>query len=166
MSEHGFEGRPDVRCPSGYTRAVIPRDLWLRLYNLDGVCDWTLERRDTGTRSDGKLCELIAVPGGGSRTPPSEKVVAERMQYIKMKGHETFKVAVRTLEEIARTTLEANQLRVEDVDLYVPHQANVRILSAVMERLGMTVRRNRFDEPTWFQVVGVYEYGEVRSDGS
>ncbi len=91
----------------------------------------------THLRSDGNLCELIAVPGGGSRVPPSEKVVAERMQYIKMKGNETFKVAVRTLEEIARETLEANHLRVEDVDLYVPHQANVRILKAVADRLGL-----------------------------
>lgn len=91
----------------------------------------------THLRSDGSLCELIMVPGGGSRTPPSEKVIAERLQYIKMKGNETFKVAVRTLEEIARTTLSANGLRVEDLDLYVPHQANVRILKAVTERLGL-----------------------------
>ena len=91
----------------------------------------------THLRSDGTLCELIMVPGGGSRTPPSEKVIAERLQYIKMKGNETFKMAVRTLEEIARTTLSANGLRVEDLDLYVPHQANVRILKAVMERLGL-----------------------------
>jgi 3-oxoacyl-[acyl-carrier-protein] synthase-3 len=91
----------------------------------------------THLRSDGNLCELIAVPGGGSRTPPSEKVIAERMQYIKMKGNEAFKVAVRTLEEIARETLAANQLRVEDLDLYVPHQANVRILNAVSDRLGL-----------------------------
>ena len=60
------------------------------------------------------------------------------MQYIKMKGNETFKVAVRTLEEIARETLAANHLRVEDLDLYVPHQANIRILSAVAERLGLS----------------------------
>jgi 3-oxoacyl-[acyl-carrier-protein] synthase-3 len=91
----------------------------------------------THLRSDGALCSLIAVPGGGSRMPPSEKVVAERMQYIKMKGNETFKVAVRTLEEVARETLAANHLRVEDLDLYVPHQANVRILKAVAERLGL-----------------------------
>ncbi len=51
----------------------------------------------THLRSDGTLCELIMVPGGGSRTPPSEKVIDERLQYIKMKGNETFKVAVRTL---------------------------------------------------------------------
>jgi 3-oxoacyl-[acyl-carrier-protein] synthase-3 len=81
------------------------------------------------------------VPGGGSRMPLSEKVVEERLQYIKMKGNETFKVAVRTLEEIARTTLSANNLRVEDVDLYVPHQANIRILKAVIERLGLPVEK-------------------------
>jgi 3-oxoacyl-[acyl-carrier-protein] synthase-3 len=95
----------------------------------------------THLRSDGTLCELIMVPGGGSRTPPSEKVLAERLQYIKMKGNETFKVAVRTLEEIARSTLSSNHLRVEDIDLYVPHQANIRILKAVMERLGLPIEK-------------------------
>ncbi|MBH0200807.1 MAG: ketoacyl-ACP synthase III [Nitrospira sp.] len=95
----------------------------------------------THLRSDGALCELIMVPGGGSRTPPSEKVISERLQYIKMKGNETFKVAVRTLEEIARSTLAANHLRLEDIDLYVPHQANIRILKAVMERLGLPIEK-------------------------
>lgn len=95
----------------------------------------------THLRSDGNLNELIAVPGGGSRMPPSEKTIAERMQCIKMKGHETFKVAVRNLEEIARETLAANHLRVEDLDLYVPHQANFRILTAVMERLGLPAEK-------------------------
>lgn len=95
----------------------------------------------TDLRSDGTLCELIMVPGGGSRTPPSEKVITERLHYIKMKGNETFKVAVRTLEEIARATLSANHVRVEDLDLYVPHQANVRILKAVMERLGLPMEK-------------------------
>ena len=95
----------------------------------------------THLRSDGSLCELIAVPAGGSRIPPSEKVVAERTNFIKMKGNETFKVAVRTLEEIARETLAANQLTVEDLDLYVPHQANVRILKGVMERLGLPLEK-------------------------
>jgi 3-oxoacyl-[acyl-carrier-protein] synthase-3 len=88
-------------------------------------------------RSDGSLCDLIIVPGGGSRIPPSEKMLSERLQYIKMKGNETFKVAVRTLEEIARETLAANGLTVADVDLYVPHQANVRIIKAVADRLGL-----------------------------
>lgn len=92
-------------------------------------------------RSDGALCDLIAVPGGGSRNPPSEKVVAERMQFVKMKGNETFKVAVRMLEEIARETLAANNLSVKDLDLYVPHQANIRILKAVADRLGLPLEK-------------------------
>ncbi len=95
----------------------------------------------THLRSDGSLWELIAVPGGGSRLPPSEKVVAERLNCIKMKGNETFKVAVRMLEEIARETLAANGVGVEDLDLYVPHQANVRILKAVADRLGLPVEK-------------------------
>lgn len=95
----------------------------------------------TDLRSDGTLCELIMVPGGGSRTPPSEKVITERLHNIKMKGNETFKVAVRTLEEIARATLSSNHVQVEDLDLYVPHQANVRILKAVMERLGLPLEK-------------------------
>jgi len=95
----------------------------------------------THLRSDGALWELIAVPGGGSRLPPSEKVVAEKLNCIKMKGNETFKVAVRTLEEIARETLAANNVTVADLDLYVPHQANVRILKAVTDRLGLPLEK-------------------------
>ncbi|HKR79294.1 MAG TPA: beta-ketoacyl-ACP synthase III [Nitrospira sp.] len=91
----------------------------------------------THLRSDGALWELIAVPGGGSRLPHSEKVLAEKLNCIKMKGNETFKVAVRTLEEIARETLAANHVSIDDLDLYVPHQANVRILNAVADRLGL-----------------------------
>lgn len=95
----------------------------------------------THLRSDGALWELIAVPGGGSRLPPSEKVVTEKLNCIKMKGNETFKVAVRTLEEIARETLAANNIKIEDIDLYIPHQANVRILKAVSDRLGLPLEK-------------------------
>jgi len=62
----------------------------------------------THLHSDGSLSDLIVVPGGGTRIPPSEAMVSERSQYIKMKGNETFKVAVRTLEEVARETLAAH----------------------------------------------------------
>jgi len=67
----------------------------------------------------------------------SEQMLSERAQYIKMKGNETFKVAVRTLEDVARETLAANHLTVDDIDLYVPHQANIRIIRAAAERLGL-----------------------------
>jgi len=95
----------------------------------------------THLRSDGALWELIAVPGGGSRLPPCEKVIAEKLNCIKMKGNETFKVAVRMLEEIARETLAVNNVTVADLDLYVPHQANARILKAVADRLGLPLEK-------------------------
>lgn len=91
--------------------------------------------------SDGTLWDLICVPGGGCRIPPSEKMLAEGFQYLKMKGNETFKVAVKTLEEAAREALDANGLTVDAIDLYVPHQANIRIIKAVAERLGLPMEK-------------------------
>ena len=73
--------------------------------------------------------------------PPSEKMVAERQQYIKMKGNETFKVAVKTLEDGVREALAANNLTVDDLDLLVPHQANLRIIKAVASRLGLPLEK-------------------------
>jgi len=91
----------------------------------------------THLHSDGDLWDLVCVPGGGSRLPASAPMLADRQQFVKMKGNETFKVAVRTLEATAREALEANKMGVDDVDLFIPHQANVRIVNAVMERLGL-----------------------------
>jgi len=95
----------------------------------------------THLHSDGMLSELICVPGGGSRNPVSEKMLSEGLQYLKMKGNETFKVAVRSLEEVAREALEANGLSVKDVDLYIPHQANTRIIKAIADRLELPIEK-------------------------
>ena len=95
----------------------------------------------THLHSDGGLGELICVPGGGSEMPPSEKMLSEKAQYLKMRGNETYKVAIKTLEEVARETLSAHSLTVNDVDLYVPHQANIRILRAVAERLQLPMEK-------------------------
>ncbi len=91
--------------------------------------------------SDGSLWNLICVPGGGSRMPPTEKLLADELQYIKMKGNETYKVAVKTLEESAHEALKANGLTVADIDAYVPHQANVRIIKAVASRLELPMEK-------------------------
>ncbi len=91
--------------------------------------------------SDGSFWDLICVPGGGAKFPPSEKVLSEGLQYLKMKGNETFKIAVRTLEDVAREALAANRMSVDDLDLYVPHQANVRIIKAVASRLGLPMEK-------------------------
>jgi 3-oxoacyl-[acyl-carrier-protein] synthase-3 len=95
----------------------------------------------THLHSDGGLGELICVPGGGSTMPPNEKMLTEKAQYLKMKGNETYKVAIKTLEEVARETLSAHGLTVNDIDLYVPHQANIRILKAVAERLQLPMEK-------------------------
>lgn len=89
----------------------------------------------THLHTDGALWDLICVPGGGSAMPPSEKVVVEHLNTIKMKGSETFKIAVRNLEEVALEALHANGLSLLDVSWLIPHQANRRILNAVADRL-------------------------------
>jgi 3-oxoacyl-[acyl-carrier-protein] synthase-3 len=91
--------------------------------------------------ADGSLWDLICVPGGGSRIPPTEKMLADELQYIKMKGHETFKIAVKMLEETAREALAANGLTIKDLDAYVPHQANARIIKAVASRLELPMEK-------------------------
>jgi len=91
----------------------------------------------THLHSDGRLWNLIHVPGGGSRIPPSISMLAERKQFIKMKGNETFKVAVRTFEDAVNETLKAAHIRPSDLSLLIPHQANIRIIMAVAERLGI-----------------------------
>lgn len=91
--------------------------------------------------SDGKMWDLIHVPGGGSRNPASQETLHERKHYIKMKGNETFKVAVRTLEEVASRTLQENSLSPSDLALLIPHQANQRIIQAMAERLGLPMSK-------------------------
>jgi len=87
--------------------------------------------------SDGKLWDLLHIPGGGAADPPSAEVLADRRNFIKMRGNETFKVAVRTLEALVTDTLAENGLEASDIALLVPHQANVRIIQATANRLGL-----------------------------
>jgi 3-oxoacyl-[acyl-carrier-protein] synthase-3 len=80
--------------------------------------------------SDGTLAELLWRPGGGTIQPPSEEMIRDRSYYIKMAGREVFKNAVRTMAVAAETALERAGLTGEQVDLLVPHQANIRIIEA------------------------------------
>jgi 3-oxoacyl-[acyl-carrier-protein] synthase-3 len=89
-------------------------------------------------RTDGNYADLITMPGGGSRFPPhSTSSIEQRLPFIKMRGNETFKVAVRSLTEISREVMIAAGIGVEDIDLFIPHQANMRIIQAVGSRLGL-----------------------------
>ncbi len=87
--------------------------------------------------SEGALGDVLEVPAGGSSCPASAETVQARGHFIKMRGRELFKIAVRSMEESVRRTLETTGLSVDDIDLLVPHQANQRIMDAVRERLGM-----------------------------
>ncbi len=91
----------------------------------------------THLHANGGFSDMIQVPGGGSREPASKEVLEGKRCFIKMKGNETFKIAVKSMEEATKEALDANKLHMDDVDLFIPHQANMRILNAVGQRLGL-----------------------------
>jgi 3-oxoacyl-[acyl-carrier-protein] synthase-3 len=77
------------------------------------------------------------MPAGGSRMPASHKTVDERLHYVKQDGQAVFKFAVRNTGEICEALLKKNNLTGDDLDLFVSHQANKRIIMSVAERIGM-----------------------------
>lgn len=92
----------------------------------------------THIHSDGSYWELLHQPGYGSRNPASVRVLDENLAVIKMQGNEVFKLAVRAMEDAAHQALSANNLAPSDVDLFISHQANRRIIDAIGKRLGLT----------------------------
>jgi 3-oxoacyl-[acyl-carrier-protein] synthase-3 len=91
----------------------------------------------THLHADGAFWELLHQPGFGSRNPASAGGIEARLPYLRMQGNEVFKIAVRSLHEVALEALEANGMTAADVDLFIPHQANIRILDATAKRLGL-----------------------------
>jgi 3-oxoacyl-[acyl-carrier-protein] synthase-3 len=81
-------------------------------------------------RSDGTLAELLYRPAGGASIPFSESVLNDRSHFVKMAGREVFKHAVRSMSEAADRALDGARLTGNDIDLMIPHQANVRIIEA------------------------------------
>ena len=91
--------------------------------------------------SDGQYWDLLYMPGGGSRHPATHETVDARMHYAKMKGNEVFKVAVRMFVDCTERILARNGFSVTDVDLFIPHQANLRIIEAAAKRIHMPMER-------------------------
>ena len=85
--------------------------------------------------ADGTQSEILQIPAGGSRMPPSAESVANGLHYIRMDGRALFKIAVKTMEQAVLKVLEHEKLHVKDINCLIPHQANNRILQAVAERL-------------------------------
>ena len=117
-----------------------------------GACVMTAVDRGgilaTDMGSDGSAAELLYIPGGGSKAPPSHASIDQRLHYLRMNGTEIFKLAVRRMAESAQTVLTQAGLSVDDLDCFIPHQANIRIIQAVakwakvpMEKVFVNVER-------------------------
>ena len=87
--------------------------------------------------ADGTKDEMLYLPGGGSRNPSTHKTVDDRLHYLKMRGNELFKIAVRIMAKSAEVALERAGLEKKDVKKLIPHQANSRIIWATSKMLGL-----------------------------
>jgi 3-oxoacyl-[acyl-carrier-protein] synthase-3 len=88
-------------------------------------------------RSDGRFAEQLYAPGGGTRLGSTAETIASGQHFYKMKGNELFKVAVRSMTDISREVLEDAGQKADDINLFIPHQANQRITDAVASKLGV-----------------------------
>jgi 3-oxoacyl-[acyl-carrier-protein] synthase-3 len=105
-------------------------------------------------QSDGVLGDLLEVPAGGAALPASHETVDQRQHFIRMRGKELFKVAVRSMEQSLRTALDHAGLTPSDLDIVIPHQANGRIIEAMRERLEVPADR---------VIVNIDRYGNTSS---
>ncbi len=92
-------------------------------------------------RSDGALAELLWRPGGGAEEPFTAELETQRRQYVRMSGREVFKHAVRAMADATDRALDAAKLTAADVDLLIPHQANIRIIEATAKHAGISMDR-------------------------
>jgi 3-oxoacyl-[acyl-carrier-protein] synthase III len=92
-------------------------------------------------RSDGTLADLLYRPGGGATYPFCEQVLNERTHFVKMAGREVFKNAVRSMSEAADRALDGAKLTGDDIDLLIPHQANVRIIEATAKHANIPMEK-------------------------
>ncbi len=114
----------------------------------DGAGAVLLEAQDsdsgvlsTHLHSDGNYLELLYQPGFGAKCPPSREGLEAKMPYLKMRGNEVFKVAVKSLTEVSKEALSSNGFSSADVAQFIPHQANLRILEATVKRLGLSEKQ-------------------------
>ncbi len=91
--------------------------------------------------ADGELAEYLYTPAGGSRCPATAKTVEDKGHFLRMKGKEIFKNAVRVMETVAREMVEQHGLTFDQINLVIPHQANVRIVEALAGNLGLPLDR-------------------------
>ncbi|HEY0264597.1 MAG TPA: beta-ketoacyl-ACP synthase III [Granulicella sp.] len=101
---------------------------------------------------DGNGAQALYLAGGGSLHPATSDTIAQKMHYVHQDGAAVYKVAVRKMAEVSEVLLKRNELTGEDVDCFIPHQANKRIISATADRLGMPMEK---------VVLNIGEYGNT-----
>jgi 3-oxoacyl-[acyl-carrier-protein] synthase-3 len=108
----------------------------------DGAGALVLQRSDspTGVRScilgsDGSGASSLMVPAGGSKTPVTLEQIQNRQNFIKMKGPEVYRFAVNVMAQATQQAIAAAGMTIEDIDLFIPHQANIRIINSAMKAL-------------------------------
>jgi 3-oxoacyl-[acyl-carrier-protein] synthase-3 len=127
------------------SRVVDPRDRGTCILFGDGAAAVVLAPADDDgpgilgwdTGCDGSAAYLIGIPAGGSRMPATPDTIDEGLQYIKMQGQEVFRRAVRAVVDSANLALERAGVTTADIDWFIPHQANLRIIEAAASRLGI-----------------------------
>jgi len=92
---------------------------------------------DLHASADGKYADFLVTPAPGAINPASQRVIDEGLQYVQMKGNETFKLAVKTLTKDVKEILAKNEIDADTIPHFVPHQANYRIIKAVGDALKM-----------------------------
>jgi 3-oxoacyl-[acyl-carrier-protein] synthase-3 len=110
----------------------------------DGAGAVLLEPREDGTglidfkhEADGSGACFLNMPAGGSARPTTHETVDQKLHYVQQQGQHVFKYAVRKFAETSQCLLAKNGVKTDDVDLFVAHQANLRIIDAAKERLGL-----------------------------
>jgi 3-oxoacyl-[acyl-carrier-protein] synthase-3 len=102
--------------------------------------------------AEGTLGDLLIQPAGGSRMPATYETVEKKLHTVHMKGNEVFKHAVKKMGEAALKALSKAGLTGEDIDIFIPHQANIRIIEATCERLKIPIEK---------VYINIHKYGNV-----
>ena len=91
--------------------------------------------------SDGNLSDLLVLPAGGSRLPINKEVLEKEQHHLKMQGRDIFKCAVRNMTKSCQQVLKQANLSIQDIDWFIPHQANLRIIEAVVKQLSFPLEK-------------------------
>jgi 3-oxoacyl-[acyl-carrier-protein] synthase-3 len=108
--------------------------------------------QDAILKSDGGGRQYLYQPAGGSANPPTHETIDQRLHFVKQEGKQVFKFAVTNMAEVSAEIMERNNLTAEDVDWLVPHQANLRIIDATADRMGV---------PKEKVMVNIHRYGNT-----